>query len=65
MHVKDYSATKDQPVLGEGDIQWKEVFAALESSPGMEWYISEEEGSTCAGTECIKKSIDRMHAMGK
>ena len=65
VHVKDASTGDDYPVLGEGIIKWPPVFAALESSPGMEWYISEEEGKACQGTECIQKSIERLRQMGK
>ena len=65
VHVKDQKAGQETAIFGEGDIKWPPVFAALETSPGMEWYISEEEGRECKGTECIQKSIERLRAMGK
>jgi sugar phosphate isomerase/epimerase len=65
VHVKEYSPKNDEAVVGEGVIPWKQVFKALEASPGMEWYISEEEGKSCKGTECIAKSIGVLHKMGK
>jgi sugar phosphate isomerase/epimerase len=65
VHIKEFSPTNDEAAVGEGTIHWKEVFKALEASPGMEWYISEEEGKSCKGVECIQKSIGILHKMGK
>jgi sugar phosphate isomerase/epimerase len=63
VHVKEYSPTNDSAVLGDGVIPWKPVFKSLAASPGLEWYISEEEGKACQGTECIQKSFERLHKM--
>lgn len=63
VHVKEYSPSNDDAVLGDGVIPWKQVFKSLAASPGMEWYISEEEGKSCKGTECIQKSIERLRKM--
>src|SRR5690349_1572755 len=65
VHVKEYSPKNDNAVLGDlgSVIPWKNVFKALQSSPGMEWYISEEEGRNCADTECIAKSYVQLHNM--
>ena len=65
VHVKEYKDDHSEPALGEGIIKWKDVFKALEASPGMEWYISEEEGRSCKQTECIAKSIGILHKWGK
>ncbi len=65
VHVKEFSKDKAEAVLGQGDVQWKAVFKGLESSPGLEWYISEEEGKSCKETECIARSIEILHKMGK
>jgi sugar phosphate isomerase/epimerase len=63
VHVKEYSPQNPEAVLGEGVIPWKDVFKALAASPGMEWYISEEEGKSCQGTSCIEKSFPRLKKM--
>src|SRR5438067_6021360 len=49
VHVKEYAPANDNAVLGDpgGAIPWKNVLSALAASPGMEWYISEEEGRAC------------------
>jgi sugar phosphate isomerase/epimerase len=43
VHLKEFSATNKNAILGEGDINWKEVFALCETVGGTEWYIIEEE----------------------
>ena len=65
VHVKEYAPHNDNAVLGDegGAIPWKDVFKALAASPGMEWYISEEEAKACKETECIEKSFGRLHKM--
>jgi sugar phosphate isomerase/epimerase len=65
VHVKEYAPANNNATLGDpgGAIPWKEVFKALASSPGMEWYISEEEGSTCKETQCIETSFARLRKM--
>jgi sugar phosphate isomerase/epimerase len=65
VHVKEYAPGKEDASLGEGVVNWKDVFQALESVGGTEWYIVEEEAKTCKGFECIAGSIERLHKMGK
>ena len=65
VHVKEYQPGNDSAALGEGGIGWKDVYSALESSPGMEWYIVEEEGKSCVEYGCIEDSITRLKKMGK
>lgn len=43
VHLKEFSATNKNAILGEGDINWKEVFLLCETIGGTEWYIVEEE----------------------
>lgn len=43
VHIKEYSATNKNAILGEGDIDWKTVFSICETIGGTEWYIIEEE----------------------
>ncbi len=43
VHIKEYSATNKNAILGEGDIDWKTVFSICETIGGTEWYIVEEE----------------------
>jgi len=46
LHLKDWSAEKGYKVLfGEGSVPWKKIFAAAESTGGVEFYLIEQEGS--------------------
>jgi sugar phosphate isomerase/epimerase len=46
LHLKDWSPEKGYRVLfGEGVAPWKKIFAAAESTGGVEYYLIEQEGS--------------------
>jgi len=65
MHVKDYSPTNDKALIGEGVMNFKEVFALAESSGGIEWYIVEQETYPYAPLESVERCLKAMHSMGK
>ncbi len=44
MHCKEWSASRKYAVpFGEGDVQWKKIFDAAESTGGIEYYLIEQE----------------------
>jgi sugar phosphate isomerase/epimerase len=43
IHLKEYSTTNKNAVLGEGDIPWEELLTLCETVGGTKWYIIEEE----------------------
>ena len=44
MHCKEWSASRKYAVpFGEGDAPWKQIFAAAESTGGIEYYLIEQE----------------------
>jgi sugar phosphate isomerase/epimerase len=46
LHLKEWSPDKGYRVLfGEGSAPWKKIFAAAESTGGVEYYLIEQEGS--------------------
>jgi len=65
VHIKEYSATKRDAIIGEGDINWKEFFAACEGVGGTEWYIVEEESGAYPGLEAVTRSLQNLRKMGK
>ena len=61
MHCKDYSRdpAKEYAVLfGEGDADWKGIFAAAESVGGIEYYLVEQEGSRFSELETAQKCLE-------
>jgi sugar phosphate isomerase/epimerase len=65
VHVKEYSATKHDALIGDGDVKWQEVLAACETVGGAEWYIIEEETGAYPGLEGIAQSLRRLHSLGR
>jgi sugar phosphate isomerase/epimerase len=65
VHIKEYNPNNPDAPLGDGLVQWKEIFAELEKQGKTEWYIVEEEGKSCKEYECIGGAIERLHKMGK
>jgi len=58
MHVKDWSPTKGYEVLtGEGTAPWKQIFAAAESTGGIEYYLIEQEGSDYPAMESVQRCL--------
>jgi sugar phosphate isomerase/epimerase len=58
LHLKDWSKdpSKGFKVLfGEGDADWKGIFAAAESVGGVEFYLLEQEGSRFGEIETAKR----------
>jgi len=55
VHLKEYSRTNDKALIGEGDIDWQQVFAFCESAGGTEWYIIEEEKDAYPPLEAIER----------
>jgi len=43
IHLKEYSATNKNAIIGEGDIPWEELLNLCETIGGTKWYIIEEE----------------------
>ena len=65
IHIKEYNPNNPEAPLGDGLVQWKDVFNTLESSGGIEWYIVEEEGKSCKEYDCISGALSRLQKMGK
>jgi sugar phosphate isomerase/epimerase len=66
MHLKEWSSdsAKGYHVLfGEGDVKWKELFAAAESVGGAEYYLIEQEGSRYDELETARRCLASYRAL--
>ena len=69
IHLKDWAPgdraqEKSYRVLfGEGVSPWKEIFAAVESTGGVEYYLMEQEGSRFPEFETAQRCLDAWQAM--
>ena len=58
LHLKDWSAEKGYRVLfGEGSAPWQKIFAAAESTGGVEYYLIEQEGSDYPELEAADRCL--------
>ena len=67
VHIKDYSATNPEALLGEGNENWKEVLPLLKGKARPKWFIIEQETYPFPPLECAEKclrSFERMMAAG-
>jgi sugar phosphate isomerase/epimerase len=64
VHLKEHGG-KPGAVLGEGDVKWKEVFAACESVGGTRWYIVEQEAYAGAPLDSCRRCFENLKKMGK
>ena len=59
IHVKDWSpATGYKVMTGEGAAPWKKIFAAAESTGGIEYYLIEQEGSEYSEMETVRRCLE-------
>lgn len=70
-HLKDWAPGTEadeksyRVLFGEGIAPWERIFAALESTGGVEFYLIEQEGSRYSEFDTAKRCLDTWHAMRK
>jgi sugar phosphate isomerase/epimerase len=60
LHLKDWSPDKEKGykvLFGEGAADWKNIFAAAESTGGAEYYLIEQEGSRFSDLDTARKCL--------
>jgi sugar phosphate isomerase/epimerase len=65
VHLKEYSATNDKALIGEGDVDWPRLFQLCETIGGTEWYIVEQESYAFPPLECVDRCLQILRKMGK
>lgn len=65
IHLKEYSSTNPKALIGEGEVNWKEVFELCETVGGTEWYIVEQESYAYPPLECVERCLKNLKAMGR
>ena len=65
VHLKEFSKTNDKALIGEGDINWREVFRLCETTGGTQWYIVEQESYAHPALECVELCLQNLKKMGK
>jgi sugar phosphate isomerase/epimerase len=65
VHLKDYGG-KPGSVVGEGEVNWPEIFQICETIGGTEYYVVEEEGREGPqALEAVERALKNLRKMGK
>ena len=64
IHLKEHGGPRGAAV-GEGDVDWRQVFEICETTGKTEWYIVEQEGYDSPPLESVKRCLDNLRKMGK
>ncbi len=65
VHLKDHGGAPGA-VVGEGQIQWNEVFRICETKAVTEWYIVEEESRKGPESlDAVRRCLQNLRKMGK
>src|SRR5580692_2164858 len=65
IHCKDWSPEKEKGykvLFGEGVADWKNIFAAAESTGGVEYYLVEQEGSRFPELDTARRCLQTFRA---
>lgn len=65
VHLKDHDPENDKALLGEGKLNWDEVFAICEGTGTTEWYIVEQESYAYPPLECVRRCRENLRTMGR
>ncbi len=65
VHLKEFSATDPNALIGEGDVPWGEIFRLCESVGGTRWYIVEQESYAHPPLECVDRCLQTLRGLGK
>jgi len=57
IHIKEYSTSNPNALIGEGDIPWQELLTVCETIGGTKWYIIEEEKDAYPPLVGVEKSL--------
>jgi len=60
IHLKEFSSTNDKAILGEGEVNWKEILNLCESTGKTEWYIIEQESYAHPPVECVELCLKNL-----
>jgi sugar phosphate isomerase/epimerase len=63
VHVKDHSTTNPTALLGEGEVNWKELLPLIKGKAGTRWFIIEQESYKHPPMECVEKCLRNFEKM--
>lgn len=64
IHIKEFGGKLGAPI-GEGKVDWKDVFQICETTGGTAWYIVEQEEYIGTPLESVAQCLKNLRKMGK
>jgi len=65
IHLKEFSSRNPRAIIGEGEVDWGEVFALCEAQGKTEWYIVEHESDPTNPLDSVARCREALRKMGK
>ena len=65
VHLKPFSKTKPNAVIGEDELPWQEIFKLCETTGQTKWYIVEYESDAYPPLVSIEKCLETLRRWGK
>jgi sugar phosphate isomerase/epimerase len=65
VHIKPYSKTKPNALIGDDELPWQEIFKLCETTAGTRWYIVEYESDAYPPLVSIEKCLEALRRWGK
>jgi sugar phosphate isomerase/epimerase len=60
VHLKEYSSSDPNALLGDGDVPFPEIMQACESIGGTRWYVIEQEVYRLPPLECVERCLRNL-----
>lgn len=64
-HIKEFSRTTPTAAVGEGEIDWPEIFDLLERETAVQWYVIEHEQHAVGPLESVGACLNNIRGMGR
>jgi sugar phosphate isomerase/epimerase len=64
VHLKEYAASHPPAAVGDGEVNWKDVFRVCETLHQPDWYFIEQEEKEYDPWESAERSLAYLRKMG-
>jgi sugar phosphate isomerase/epimerase len=64
IHIKEHGG-EPGAVLGEGTVNWNEIFSICETTGGTQWYIVEHEADPATPLKSVQRCLEYLRKIGK
>jgi sugar phosphate isomerase/epimerase len=62
VHVKDYTASNPDLMIGDGDMNWRDFFPVCDRIAGTDWFVIEHDSDPAANLADIAECLHRFRA---